>query len=210
MDGLTELDRLARLLVFHPEAAVLSILELNRESVVVVVGAYQGDTIAFLDFLYAPIIHGYDPQGWAIDRGRWRFRERPDIHLYPHGLGKATGSFPMGEWGNDACSFVPLEAPRVMGQGQMVDIATVMERDGLDLIDLMVLNIEGGEYDLLAHLIDEGLIPQIKHLLVQFHFPDRYRHQRAVIEQAMRQDFQKMVELGGDWVWWVRTSYFLE
>ena len=39
----------------------------------------------------------------------------------------------------------------------------------IDLIDLMKINIEGGEYDLLDHLITSNLVSRIKNIQVQFH-----------------------------------------
>ena len=36
-------------------------------------------------------------------------------------------------------------------------------------IDLMKINIEGGEYELLDHLVEVGLISDIKNIQVQFH-----------------------------------------
>ena len=36
-------------------------------------------------------------------------------------------------------------------------------------IDLMKINIEGGEYDLLDHLIESGFVKNIKNIQVQFH-----------------------------------------
>ena len=36
-------------------------------------------------------------------------------------------------------------------------------------VDLMKVNIEGGEYELLEHLIAKGLVPRIRNIQVQFH-----------------------------------------
>lgn len=36
-------------------------------------------------------------------------------------------------------------------------------------IDLIKINIEGGEYDLLEHLLDANFVEQIENLQIQFH-----------------------------------------
>lgn len=37
------------------------------------------------------------------------------------------------------------------------------------MIDLMKINIEGGEYALLPHLIDTGVISRVRNIQIQFH-----------------------------------------
>ena len=44
-----------------------------------------------------------------------------------------------------------------------------MRQNKIERIDLMKMNIEGGEYDLLDHLIETGFIRNIENIQVQFH-----------------------------------------
>ena len=48
-------------------------------------------------------------------------------------------------------------------------VVEVLDELGAPQIDLMKVNIEGGEYDLLPALIDAGIMPRIGILQVQFH-----------------------------------------
>ena len=43
------------------------------------------------------------------------------------------------------------------------------DRNGIGEIDLMKINIEGGEYEFLEYLLDTGLAVKIKNVQVQFH-----------------------------------------
>ena len=54
-------------------------------------------------------------------------------------------------------------------QVEIVDIATWIRSNSIKRIDLMKVNIEGGEYDLLERLIQTDLIRIITNLQVQFH-----------------------------------------
>ena len=45
----------------------------------------------------------------------------------------------------------------------------VLREEGWSEIALMKINIEGGEYDLLEHLLDEGLADRVRNFQVQFH-----------------------------------------
>lgn len=49
-----------------------------------------------------------------------------------------------------------------------VDIAPYLQRE----VGLVKINIEGGEYELLAYIISQGLIKNIRNLQVQFHLVD--------------------------------------
>src|SRR3990167_6621954 len=44
----------------------------------------------------------------------------------------------------------------------------------IECVDLMKINIEGGEYDLLNSMIKQGTIGKIKNILVQFHNNGEY------------------------------------
>ena len=48
-------------------------------------------------------------------------------------------------------------------------ISDIIEEQRVNNIDLMKINIEGGEYDLLPFLINENLISKINNIQVQFH-----------------------------------------
>ena len=49
------------------------------------------------------------------------------------------------------------------------DISLVIDEMGFQQIALAKINIEGGEYELLEHLIEKNLIKQIRNIQVQFH-----------------------------------------
>lgn len=159
----------------HREVAVLASLPLEASSVGIVAGAYKGDTIEFLHGLYNMQLYGFEPQEWALNIARERFHGLANIRLYPYGIGTETGRFDMGEWGNDACSFVEDPAARTHGTGEMQDTAAVFDSLGLleKPIDLAVFNLEGYEYKLLPYLHDLGVLRNIMHLVVQFHDMDR-------------------------------------
>ena len=59
-------------------------------------------------------------------------------------------------------------------QVSLVDIIEFVDQNKISKIDLIKINIEGGEYALLDRLIDSGYIKNIDCVLVQFHnfFPE--------------------------------------
>jgi hypothetical protein len=51
----------------------------------------------------------------------------------------------------------------------MVDISEILSKNQINKIDLLKLNIEGGEYDIIDKLISLGWMINITDLQVQFH-----------------------------------------
>jgi hypothetical protein len=63
---------------------------------------------------------------------------------------------------------------------ELQDVADVLDAMDVDCIDLIKINIEGGEYELLDRLHETGWLRRIDMIIVQFHefAPDAYRSRR--------------------------------
>lgn len=147
--------------------------DLPLNSTIVVVGAYKGramDLLAHMFPQYAKIV-GYEPQLWAAEEAGQRVGSRRAMWIHAIGLGAKTDfHVPMGEWHTDAASFVNTGAgTREQGEGIIMEADAGLQMADLEHIDLMVMNIEGGEYDLIPQLIGTGWLPRIARLAVQWH-----------------------------------------
>lgn len=148
--------------------------KLQPHSRMLVAGAYKGKVIQLLADMYPDYhrIWGFDPQSWAIQQAKLRLAGYRDIVLHNVAIGTKYGTFPMGEWETDACSFANIgENARVHGEGKMVYVESVFEELGFieHGLDLAVFNMEGYEFDLLPHLIEKDLIKYVNRMAVQFH-----------------------------------------
>lgn len=199
---MSDFSQLADLLVMHREVGPLSSLMLTEESKVFVVGAYEGNTVAFLDQLYKPQIYAFEPQDWAIQKLNSRFAGRPNVCVCPYGLGATTGTRQMYEYGNDACSFVPLENSRTQGMGHIRAVYEEWPGDGLHPLDLVLVNIEGGEYELLDAMFQCHITNECLNLLVQFHQIERFSAELTTIEARLSETHDKVWNIGTSWVWW--------
>lgn len=151
---------------------VCRIFDLPEDAVVVVAGAYQGKVMQLLADMYPNYgkIVGFEPQTWAHTQAQARlvlghYKNTP-VALY--GIGLKTGTFPMGEYHTDACSFVNVNA-RERSVGFMVEFSEAMKRAEIEHIDLAVVNIEGYEFLLVPHIINNGWIDKIDRLAIQWH-----------------------------------------
>jgi len=75
---------------------------------------------------------------------------------------------------------------------KLVGIGELLHEQKIVKIDLMKVNIEGGEYELLEFLVESSLICQIRDLQIQFHdfVPDAERRMHSIqrsLERTHRQ-----------------------
>jgi FkbM family methyltransferase len=139
---------------------------LNENSVVFDLGGYEGQWASDIFSKYTCFIYVFEPFDLYAKKIAQRFLMNPKISAFNYGLSNRNMIAQLGI-NNDASSvFKPGD--------ETVDISLVKIEDFLMLmqlshIDLMKINIEGGEYDILEHLIENKLISKIENIQVQFH-----------------------------------------
>lgn len=202
----TDFQQLADLLGAHRESAALALLNIAPEDVIVVAGAYKGDTVAFLHAMYPENqIHAFEPQDWAFEELESRFgAANSKIHLYQFGLGIERGTFTLYEFGTDACSFLPLENCRTSATGQLEDAAYELVR--FDSIGLLFTNIEGYEHVLLPYLEDVDVLPRCKNVVVQVHQTGKYDPAALLRSSELIYDRVFRVWETKSWIWWKRND----
>ena len=143
--------------------------DLNQASVVLDVGGYEGQWASDLYGRYCCRIEIFEPVEDFADDIQRRFARNPNVRVHHFGLAGIARTTPISLRG-DRSSVV---TPRADGNARrMVRLARAEDAfDELDLefIDLMKINIEGGEYELLEHLIDTGRVMRVGNIQVQFH-----------------------------------------
>ncbi len=153
--------------------------DLTPESIVFDVGGYQGDWTAEISRRYDSRIFVFEPiREFACDMTA-KFSRNPKIKVFRYGLasrnsfsnvailGAGSGMFREGfEYRTCEFRYVTDAAIEVLGKKALAEVQ----------IDLMAINIEGGEYDLLRAMYDHHLIWQCREIMVQFHplWPDSY------------------------------------
>lgn len=146
---------------------------LDADSVIYSFGV--GDNIAFdlaLIEQFEATVHAFDPTPRAIE---WiRRQPLPDrFRFHAFGVGARDGQmrfFPPRR--GTSLNFSPVDRGFDFGQKTTVDapvkrIVTIMNELGHDRIDLLKIDIEGGEYDVIRDLIDSGAT--CRQLLVEYH-----------------------------------------
>jgi FkbM family methyltransferase len=140
---------------------------LDQNSVVFDLGGFQGDWAHDIWQLYQPTICVFEPVTEYASNIERRFANNPKVKVFPIGLGNENREDTIFLNGNWSSSFQGNHSPAT--QARFVRASEFWASQGIGRIDLMKINIEGGEYELLEHLLDTGLVPQIGNLQIQFH-----------------------------------------
>lgn len=178
---------------------------------VLVAGAYKGKVMQLLADMYPYYgwIYGLEPQPWAYDQAQMRLAGYANMTIFPYGIGAKEGTFPMGEWETDACSFVNTgESARQHGQGKLKLAENIFDELGFlnKNLALAVFNMEGYEFELLPYLIDKGLMPYIDRLAVQFHHNLGNDENWAETMILLDDTHQLVVNQHPQWMYFERTN----
>lgn len=149
---------------------------LTTSSVVVEVGGYLGDFAEEIATRYNCTIHVFEPVPQFAQALRSRFRERSTVRVHECGiaLNNSTAQLQVaadgtGAWSEGTLIRVPLRA------------WTELREEIGPTIDVMAVNIEGGEYQLIDDLYVAQALPEIARLFIQFHR----------VREASEQDMQR-------------------
>lgn len=175
---------------------------------VVEIGGFEGRWVAEMAARYRGTYHVYEPQAWAHTRIRERFinanltTRGSALVIHPYGLGPEDQDVVISGWGTDAASVLktadwhtdhPDEGRNERSVSTLRAVAD--ELGSLGAIDVAMMNIEGYEYILLPAMIDAGLMPQIRHLMVQFHTD----YPASAAEARIREQIAETHDLIWEW-----------
>lgn len=139
---------------------------LNENSIVFDIGGYKGDWTEKIYDKYHCHIYIFEPVSEFFDELRKKFSKNEKIKIYKIGLSNEDTSVDIGV-NNDSSSIYKKE--NKIQRIQLVDAANFINSMNLDHIDIMKINIEGGEYLLLENLIKSDTVKIIQDIQIQFH-----------------------------------------
>ena len=141
---------------------------LNKDSVVFDIGGYIGDFSEKIFNKFGCNIYLFEPSSSFYKKCLERFKDNKNIFCFNYGLGNLNGDFVLSN-DNEASS---IKRKINTKKGEIIKIKKISDiivEQRINKIDLMKINIEGGEYELLSYLINENLISKINNIQVQFH-----------------------------------------
>lgn len=153
---------------------------LTRDSLVWDVGGYKGEWAR-------QIVERYDPHVWIFEpipqfaaQIRSQFQANPKVRVFCFGLGAATETVRMTQAENESSSF--RGASETMVDVEIRDILAFLDQQQVAAVELIKINIEGGEYELLDRILDASAAARFGDIQVQFHnwYPHARKRRRAI------------------------------
>jgi FkbM family methyltransferase len=154
---------------------------LNSSSTVWEVGANIGIFSKVMKKTYNPIMYLFEPVPDMVKGLRTMFQNDERVKIYPWAIARTTepGFIYMGGINNEAASIFKSRegVTKDFGKTAPIPIQIKSFKEALlelgfsieNPVTLLQVNIEGGEYDLMDLIIEDGLAPIFKTIQVQYH-----------------------------------------
>ncbi len=158
--------------------------DLPTEPTVFDFGGYKGE---WTDVVLADApdakVHIFEPHPRFAKELEAKYADKFRISVYPFALGSRDDKMHLSDADNASSSVADgggnIEAP-------IHAVSRFFDAHQFSSIELMKMNIEGGEYDLLPALIDAGVMARVEKLQVQFHlFDEGFIPKRDAIREAL-------------------------
>lgn len=155
--------------------------QLNKGSVVFDLGGYKGDFAEDVYSRYNCSVFLFEPAKEFYDISEKRFANNPKVQCFNFGLSDINKEVFISDE-DDGSSLVKGNTANNLEKVQVKRFDETQRAINVGKIDLLKINIEGGEYDVLPHLIKENIIQNIDNIQVQFHnFIDNAEQMREKI-----------------------------
>lgn len=162
--------------------------DLDENSTVFDVGGFEGQWAQDIYNRYKCNIYIFEPVPQYIKLMAKRFKKNRAIKINQFGLSDKSTSENLSMTGDTSSVFNQSNANI---KAKFVDIVEFMKDHKISKIDLLKLNIEGGEYAVLERLIESGLIKNITDVQVQFHdFIPNAKARMSKIQQELMKTHQ--------------------
>ena len=159
---------------------------LDSNSIVFDVGGYVGDFANKIHQKYDCKVYVFEPHPKFFKKCVKRFKNNEKIIPLNFGLAHESGEFQISDSADSSSFFNPPKTGKGAISCGVREFFEVVEELEISFINLMKVNIEGGEYPLLEHIIDAKSVNLVNEYQIQFHdFIDNAVKRRDGIVEAL-------------------------
>ncbi len=178
--------------------------DINSSAVVFDLGGFEGQWASDIYSRFNCEINVFEPVPQYADEIKERFKQNSKIKVYPYGLFNKNMKTAIAIQGEGSSTLNKREDSSKT-EIELVRFIDFVKDNSINAIDLMKINIEGAEYDLLDDIIDNGYLPNIDNLIIQFHdfFPDS-KERMERIHQKLKQTHERTFFHEFVWEGWKR------
>lgn len=156
---------------------------LDADSIVFDVGGYVGEWAEYIRQRFDPHIYIYEPNPECREFLRERFQNASKVLVYSYGLSDRNRTAMLNIAGIGSSIYKGGKQSQ-QAKIELRDIQDVIFQLNITNIDLIKINIEGGEYSLLKRMIETGIVKRCRDIQIQFH--DWYPEAGALRKEITR------------------------
>lgn len=200
--------RLCEAVVKNPDFLIEAPV-MGPDSLVWDVGAFDGDWSARVYEKYQARICTFEIEPDFHAQVTRRFESNSKIRCFGFGLGDKNANLMATRAAMGTTLFAGSDSSSGADQIEVPvrDVVQVMDELGSPSIDLMKINIEGGEYGLLERMIAAGRVRDVRCFMIQFHeWIDGSYGRRNAIRKALRKTHDVRWQYAFCWEQWVRKE----
>jgi FkbM family methyltransferase len=173
---------------------------LTNSSIVFDLGGYEGQWTSEIYARYRCKIFVFEAFKEYADVLREQFSNNPDIAVFPFGLGAKNESQTL--FVSDDGTSTSFKSAQV-SEAEFKELGQFLKQHHIRSVDLIKLNIEGGEFDFLEHVIEKQLTHLFRHIQVQFHSHVANAEARmTLIQQELKKTHQLTYQFPFLWENW--------
>ena len=175
--------------------------DLNSNSFVMDLGGYEGEWTENIHQKFGCQVAIFEPVRKFAEKIKNKFSQNEAIEVCQYGLGSSSRTDTIYLWGAGTSTFRKRAKAEEI---RIVDIKEWFSDHNMQSVQLMKINIEGGEFELLERLLETRLISRIENIQVQFHniaVESTRRMER--IQQGMRNTHKPTYQYKFIWENWV-------
>jgi FkbM family methyltransferase len=172
--------------------------KLDNNSTVIDAGGYVGQWAYDINAKYDSTVYVFEPVKHSYDGIVAKFEQTPKVLVFNYGLSDKTQELQISIEGDSSSVYNQehSELETILCR----DFDEVLKEQNITHIDLMKINIEGGEYDLLDHIIKKKLQSNIDNFQIQYHrFVPDCAARRDKISEALSKTHTRTWNY--EWIW---------
>jgi len=160
--------------------------KLNENSLVFDIGGYVGDFSSLIYEKYKCNVYIFEPSPVFFKTCVERFKNDKKILCFNYGLSDSENELYLSNE-KEASSITKNIKNKNVQSVKIRKFSNVFKELKINKIDLLKINIEGSEYSLMPHIIEEKLIEKINNIQIQFHiFITEAKDKRKAIINSLR------------------------
>ena len=180
---------------------------MTKDSIVFDLGGYKGDFAKLINIKYGCKVFVFEPHYKFYNKCEKNIGNIDNIKVFNFGL--AASSYEASLYDNEDASSATIlgDDPDRIVSCEMVDFFEFIKKHKINQIDLIKINIEGGEYDLLDYIFNEENGLKILNYQIQFHnFIENSELRRKSISEKLKLKYDQKWCFDFVWEGWQLKS----